>query len=199
MYSTGADRPAREGDEVQNGYFTAALLLALKTAGGDIESLGVGVVSARRAFALAQLWTLARIGQRAQYAGPLDDFPLALAQRDAVIGSAAVCAVQGIPEGVLVAVATCGRRFVSTTIRATLRDRTGRLLYAKNLVLSPAMDARRTTARIIAPFAVLLADRRVLNEMSRIGYCALTWRASVLDVFGRVLDTEECRIKYATA
>lgn len=199
MYSTGADLPAREGEDVQNGYFTSSLIQALKTSNGDLRSFGTSVVSARRAFELAQLWTFLRGGQRAQYDGPLDDFPLALSQRDAVIGSAAVCAVQGVPEGVLITIATCERRFVSTMIRATLTDRTGRPLYAKKLVLSPSLDARRATARIVAPFASLLSDRRVMSEVSRDGFSAMTWHASVLDDFGRVLDTAACRIKYVLA
>jgi hypothetical protein len=198
MFSTGRGRVAGEGRTVDNGHFTSSLLHVLKTSKGDLWASGVGFLSDRQAFDLANRMTTFRFGQRAEQIGLRGDLPLVVSQGDSVIGSGSVCAVRAAPGGVAVRVATCERRFVATVIRIVLANSAGRPLFETTNRVVPTHDMAVLERLTSWPLAHVLGDPRSRLEIQRLGHARVVWMVRLEDVFGRVLDETHAAIPVVT-
>ncbi len=184
--SVAADRLANEGGTVPNGHLTSALLAAMSSARGDLESRSGPMVSDARLFAAAKR-IMKRRGDQVPVAKRLrGDFPVVRAQ-DEIIGAAAL-AHAGMVQGTFQATFCLkGRRDLPTVLLAEARNPRGEVIKAYRNVVVATDDVDQGTFFYPITAGDLVSDGLTALRLRGVGAAPIRWTLRVLDQRGRAL------------
>lgn len=170
--------------------YTAALLLALQQAPGDIEIEGVQFVSDRTALTeatalLRQHWAEA---DPPLEVGSFGAIPLVRSQIEAPVGSAEILGLScGSGLSAHVRHLLRGRRHLPTLLHYALVDPSDDILAEGNVRVTPAKDAEQGRTRIRVPRRTL-REHTIWGPMLEVHQAVhLRWRITLRDTLGRLL------------